>query len=391
MISSAEALKQILDCARLLPTERVSLRNACGRVLAQDVASDVDMPPFNKSAMDGFACRREDLPGPLRVLETVQAGALPTRPVGKGECTKIMTGARVPDGADCVIMVEHTEAEGNGNIRFMKAATDANVCLQGEDVRAGDVLLRRGIRLEPRHIAVLAAVGCVEPEVACLPRVGIITTGNELVEPTAVPGPSQIRNTNGWQLRAQVEQTGALVNYYGIVPDVETELDSALKRAIKENDVVLLSGGVSMGDYDFVPGIMTRNSIRILFDSISMKPGKPTTFGVGSSVYCFGLPGNPVSAFLQCETLVKPFLFALMGHAFRPLWISLPLANTYTRKKADREAWIPVLRTPEGAVKPKTYHGSAHIAALANVYGFMVIPQSVTTIEKAAAVNVWTL
>lgn len=391
MISSTDALEIILDTAKPLPTETVSLEDACGRVLAQEVTSDVDMPPFNKSAMDGYACKRAALPGPFRVIETIQAGAPPRKTISEGECAKIMTGACVPEGADCVVMVEHTKEDEQGNIHFTKEETATNICLAGEDVHTGDILLHRGIVLEPRHIAVLAASGCVQPEVACQPKVGIIATGNELVEPETVPGKSQIRNINGWQTRIQVKQISAAINYYGIVPDVEEKLDAVLKRAINENDVVIFSGGVSMGDYDFVPNIMAKNGIKILFDAIAMKPGKPTTFGVGPSVYCFGLPGNPVSAFLQCETFVKPLLYALMGHTFQAPWDSYPLAKTYRRKKADRESWVPVIRTPKGKIQPKTYHGSAHITSLADIFGFMVVPQTVTEIPAETMCNVWVL
>ncbi len=391
MLSFDEAMKLILGKARPLGSETVSLAAACGRVLARDIVSDVDMPPFDKSAMDGYACRREELPGPFRVIETIQAGVPPRKKVGSGECAKIMTGAKLPEGADCVIMVEHTEEEQDGRIRFLKTATEINICFRGEDVRAGEVVLRKGTRLDPRHIAVLCAVGCTLPEVACRPRVGIIATGNELVEPDTTPGISQIRNTNSGQIRAQLEEACAEVTYYGIVPDVEKELDAAFKRALAENDVVVFSGGVSEGDYDFVPQVMAQNGIEILFDAIAVKPGKPTTFGVGSSVYCFGLPGNPVSTFMQCETLVKPFLFALMGHTFRPPWSWWPLEEMYQRKKAERESWVPVLLAQDGTIQPAIYHGSAHSTALAEAFGFMVVPPSVARIEKGAQVRVWTL
>ena len=391
MLSFDAALKLILDRARPVGTEVVSLASACGRILARDVISDVDMPPFNKSAMDGYACRRAELPGPFRVIETIQAGVPPRKTVGSFECAKIMTGAELPEGADCVIMVEHTENDGEGNVRLLKSKTDTNICFRGEDVRAGETVLRKGTRLDPRHIAVLCAVGCMQPEVACQPKVGIIATGNELVEPERTPGISQIRNTNSGQIRAQLETACAEVTYYGIVPDVESELDDAFKRALAENNAVLFSGGVSMGDYDFVPRVMTRNGIKILFDTIAVKPGKPTTFGVGPSTYCFGLPGNPVSTFMQCETLVKPFLFALMGHSFQAPWSWWPLAEDYTRRKAERESWVPVTLAPDGSILPRQYHGSAHITALVDAYGFMIIPQGVSRIEKGFPVRVWTL
>lgn len=391
MISYEEAYRTVIGRARVLPTEPVALESACGRVLAQDVRIDMDVPPFNKSAMDGYACRKEDLPGPLRVVDVIQAGALPTCTISPGECAKIMTGAKVPEGADWVVMVEECEVDATGAVCVTGRARSANICFHGEDLRAGDVVLTRGVRLEPRHIALLATAGCSVPEVSYRAKAGIIATGNELVEPEEKPGPCQIRNSNSWQIRAQLQEVGAEVRYYGIVGDVETDLEQALKHAMEDNDVILFSGGVSMGDFDFVPAVMKRNGVEILFDSIAMRPGKPTTFGVGPGCYCFGLPGNPVSTYLQCEILVKPFLLALMGHRFRVPWLEFPLEERYQRRKADREAWIPVSLTGHGTVSPASYHGSAHIASLRDVLGFAVIPARVTALEKGAPVKVWTL
>jgi molybdopterin molybdotransferase len=349
------------------------------------------MPPFDKSAMDGYACRRQDLPGPLRVVETIPAGSSPTLPIGPGECAKIMTGAMIPNGADCVIMVEYTELGSDDRVLFTRTETLANICRQAEDIREGDLVLKRGAKIAAQHVAVLATVGCVSPLVSCRPRVGVIATGDELVEPRVKPGPSQIRTSNSYQICAHLETTGSLATYYGIVRDTEEAIDSALKKAIMENDVVVLSGGVSMGDFDLVPGVMTRNGIDILFDSIAMKPGKPTTFGVGESTYCFGLPGNPVSTFVQCEILVKPFLYALMGHDYRPSYSVLPLESDFRRKRADREAWIPVAVTDGGAVRVGDYHGSAHINSLCEADGFIVVPTHTTLIEKDTLVRVRSL
>jgi molybdopterin molybdotransferase len=281
MIPFNDALNIVMNQVRPLEYESVPLHEACGRILARDVACDMDIPPFDKSAMDGYACRQADLPGPLRVIETIKAGIPPLYMVNRGECAKIMTGAMVPNGADCVIMVEHTEETGEGGIRLIKTTTGENICYRGEDVRSGDVILHQGTRLGPHHIAVLATAGCAHPMVARLPKVGIIATGDELVEPEVIPAPSQIRNSNGWQLYTQMKQIGATVTYYGIMPDVENILSSALNKALGENDAVLISGGVSMGDYDLVPSAMIKSGMKILFDSIAMKPGKPTTFGIG--------------------------------------------------------------------------------------------------------------
>lgn len=388
MISFENAFAIVMGQARILESEPVELHAALSRVLAEDVRSDIDMPPFDKSAMDGYACRRADLPGPLQVVETIQAGAVPVKSVGGGECAKIMTGAMVPEGADCVIKVEHTESIDGTRVQFVGEDTLPNICRRSEDVRTGDVVLGHGTRLGPQHIAVLAAVGCTRPLVARRPRAGIIATGNELVEPAQYPGPSQIRTSNSHQICAQVEQAGAIATYYGIVPDTEEAIDAAMKQAIAENDVLLLSGGVSMGDFDLVPGAMTANGIAILFDSIAMKPGKPTTFGVSPQVYCFGLPGNPVSTFVQCEILVKPFLYALMGHRYQAPYSWLPLAETFKRGRADREAWIPVSIDEADTVHTGAYHGSAHINALSEADGFITVPAGTTVIEKGTLVRV---
>jgi molybdopterin molybdotransferase len=388
MITFAKALEIVLSQARPLPAEQVPLPEALGRILAQDVACDMDMPPFDKSAMDGYACKRAELPGPFHVIETIQAGAVPEKTVQAGECAKIMTGAMLPRGADCVIMVENTHTENDERIRFTGKDTASNICARGEDVLEGDIVMRKGVLLTPRHIAVLAMAGCARPSVSCRPRVGVIATGGELVEPGLTPGPSQIRNSNSYQICAQMEATGASVAYYGIVPDDEAVIDAVLKHAISRSDVILLSGGVSMGDFDLVPDVMRNNGIEILFDAIAVKPGKPTTFGVGASVFCFGLPGNPVSTFVQCEVLVKPFLYALMGHCYQPKSYYLPLAEDYRRKKAEREAWVPVVITPENTVRTGAYHGSAHINALSDADGLLNIPIGVTDIEKGTPVHV---
>ncbi|MHC4917569.1 MAG: molybdopterin molybdotransferase MoeA, partial [Planctomycetota bacterium] len=242
MIQFDEALHIALEHARPVEAERVGLTDACGRVLAEDVASDTDMPPFNKSAMDGYACRREDLASELAVLETVQAGQPPTRPVGPRQCTKIMTGAEVPEGADCVIMVEFTEDAGEGRIRFTGDDTRDNICIRGEDVKSGQVVLARGTLIHPEEIAVLATVGCARPLVARRARLGIISTGDEIVEPSVRPGRSQIRNSNSYQLIAQAERMRAEPVYYGIAADERAALDDVIGRSLDECDAVMLSG-----------------------------------------------------------------------------------------------------------------------------------------------------
>jgi molybdopterin molybdotransferase len=234
----------------------------------------------------------------------------------------------------------------------------------------------------------LATVGCVRPLVARRPRVGIIATGDELVEPENRPGPSQIRNSNSFQLFAQAADAGAAATYFGIAPDTFEGTDRIVKQAMAASDVLLLSGGVSVGDFDLVPGVLESNGIQIQFRGVAMKPGKPTHFGLSEHAYCFGLPGNPVSTFIQFELLIRPFLHALMGHDLVPRMSRLPLAEAVHRKRIEREAWLPVAVTARNTVHLLEYHGSAHINALGRADGLIVVPTGVADIAAGTIVDV---
>jgi len=383
-----EALKIVLESARKLETEAVELTLVADRILAEDVESDIDMPPFDKSAMDGYACRRADLANELSIIETIPAGYVPQERIGANQCAKIMTGGPVPAGADCVIMVEFTKMPTARTVCFVGMQTRDNICPKGEDVKAGQVVLHAGTRIRPQHIAILAAVGCVSPRVFRRPRVGVISTGDELVTPAERPSLSQIRESNGHQLSAQACHIGAIINNYGIVADRKEDIDGTLRKAMGENDVVILSGGVSAGDYDYVPQIMMQMGVDVLFQKVAIKPGKPTVFGVGQEACCFGLPGNPVSSFVIFELMVKPFLYKMMGHDHKPVCAFLPLGGPVRRKKTDRQSWIPVMITDAFAVEPIEYHGSAHIGALCDADGLISIDPGVAEIEKGATVRV---
>jgi len=391
MLKFDDAFEIVMRSARRLGTERVDIDHALNRVLAEDVVSDIDMPPFNKSAMDGFACRRADLANELTVIETVPAGTMPKKKIGPNLCAKIMTGAVVPEGADCVIMVEHTESAAKNAIRFtglLTADTKDNICLKGEDIKRGDVVLARGELIKAQHIAVLASVGCVQPEVALQPRVGIIATGDELVQPHENPAAWQLRNSNAYQLAAQVKSAFAIATDYGIVPDTEQAIDAVLKKAIAENDVVILSGGVSVGQFDLVKGTLRKNNFKLLFERVAVKPGRPTVFGISEEVFCFGLPGNPVSAFVMFELLVKPFLFRMMGHNYKSAVSHRQLERTITRKNTERDSWLPVIFTDNDKVTQIEYHGSAHINALCKADGLICIPAGVAEVKEGTPVAV---
>lgn len=388
MLPFEQALKIVLDSARELGTEQVDIEHVLNRVLAEDVTSDIDMPPFDKSAMDGFACRRQDLADELLIIETIPAGKSPQKKIGPGQCAKIMTGSMVPCGADCVIMKEFVEYTADDRIRFVGEKTDDNICPRAEDVKAGDVVLERGLLIKPQHVAILASVGHVHPLVAKRPSIAVIATGDELAHPAATPGPSQIRNSNSFQISAQVEDIGLPVENYGAVKDTVAAMDETFNRAFNETDVAVISGGVSVGDYDLVPQILKRNNFELLIERIAVKPGRPTVFGICGHVYCFALPGNPLSNFVTFELLVKPFLYKMMGHNFRPPVSYRKLTKTITRKKADRDSWLPVAFTDDGRAASLEYHGPAHIGALAAADGLICVPAGIKEIKEDSIVAV---
>lgn len=388
MITQSEAYATMMAQAKTLGSEQVGLDAALNRVLAADVHSDMDMPPFIKSAMDGFACRRQDLDSDLELIEVLKAGAVPIHSIGPNQCTKIMTGGMVPEGADCVFMVEKSNQVDATTVQFAGESTTNNICLKGEDIREGEIVAVAGTRLRPQHIALLASVGCVQPTVVRKPKVGIISTGDELVEPDVKPDISQIRTSNSHQLVAQVIAADAIPRYFGIARDTEESLDSTLKAAIADSDIVLLTGGVSMGDFDLVPTIMKSNELEILFDEIAVQPGKPTTFAVSDACFCVGLPGNPVAAFSQFELLVKPFLYRLMGLEYQPPEIRIPMAETRTRQRFARESWFPAKITAEGTVLPCEFHGSAHVDSLCEADCLGTMPAGQSSLEQGALVNI---
>ncbi len=388
MIPFEEASDIVLNSANILGSEQVDINNSLNRILAEDIVSDIEMPPFNKSAMDGYACRKEDLKNELEILETIPAGYVPEKLISENQCSKIMTGSMVPEGADCVIMVEHTEEITDNKVRFTGDATKEHICYKGEDMKVGDLVLKKGTVLKPQHIAILATVGCAKLPVYKQPQVGIISTGSELVEPHQKPGASQIRNSNGYQIISQVAAMGGIPNYIGIAGDSKKVTYDTIIKALSENDGIILTGGVSMGDFDFVPEILKKAGFQLLFQKIAIQPGKPTVFGVNKNKFCFGLPGNPVSSFVMFELLVKPYLYKMMGSEYASIHIKIPIGADYERRETYRKLWIPVTIDEEGAAIPVKYHGSAHIHALCHAYGMISLPIGKANIKKGEIVDV---
>ena len=383
-----ERASDIVASHRLFPgDETIAFTDSLGRVLAEDIKSDMDMPPFDKTAVDGFACRRADLGKELSVNETIPAGSVAKRPVREGECARIMTGAPVPDGADFVFMVEDA-IEENGKVRYTGTSTKDNIARKAEDIVKGDIVLTAGRIIRPQDIAVMATVGATSVKVSRKLRVGVISTGDELVEPDKSPGKGEIRNSNAYQLVAQVINAGGEALYFGIARDDEEVTFDIVARAIDACDIVLLTGGVSMGDYDFVPEVLQLAGVEILFDKVAVQPGKPTTFGVHKNCLVFGLPGNPVSSFVQFELFVKPLMYRSMNSDWKPPLHQIELGEAYSRKRTERLAFVPVKLDEMNRAIAVGYHGSAHINALPGAWGIMEMPLGVKEIEQGEKVNV---
>lgn len=333
MIEFHEALQLITSLAQTIGTENVELAKSGLRVLTEDTFYDIALPPFDKSAMDGYACRSEDLANELTVIETISAGKNPENKIGKNQCAKIMTGAVVPQGADCVIMKEDIEELSENKVKSVSGKSKSNIRYVGEDVQVGDAALSKGTLLTSRHSPILASAGVANPLVFKQAKVAIFATGSELVEPSETPESYQIRNSNSYQMVSQVEELGLKGNYLGIIKDNFEETESKIAKAIDTNDVIILSGGVSVGDFDFIPLVIEKLGFEILLTRSAIQPGKPILFAKKGNTYCFGLSGNPVSSYVQFELYVKPFLLALMGHDFKCKTIKVVINETQKRKK----------------------------------------------------------
>ena len=366
----------------------MALSESLNRVLREDVVSDMDMPPFDKSAVDGYACRKEDIKRALTVIETIPAGVPAHRTIGRDQCAKIMTGAVMPEGADCVLLREDVEVEENQKVRFKPESTAVNICYKGEDVVAGQKLVSSATRISPSHVAALALAGYAHPLVTVQPKVGIIATGDEIVEPSERPGQSKIRNSNSYQLIAHCEQFGCRTKYYGIVKDTNESILTAIQKAKVDNDVLLLTGGVSAGDLDLVPTLLEESGYEILFRGVGIQPGRPTIFGKSGQKYVFGIPGSPVASFIVFEVLVKELLAGLMGLASFARTSRCSLAHDVKRQKTNRIGWRPVTITPDGQAHPVEYHGTAHISSYALADGIISLPIGVAQFNAGSIVDV---
>lgn len=389
MIHPDEALALVRSFRREPTTEKLCLASALGRIMPKAVLAGMDQPPFSKSAMDGWAWQApagQAMPaGALRIRGTVAAGSKAGGPLLPGQCDRIMTGAPLPEGANRVQRVEWS-AEAEGCVIFSRTERESNIIGRGENSRAGSVLLSPRT-LRAQDIAILAADGRSEVEVAAKVMVCVFSTGSELTEPGLALGEAMIYDSNRYQLLCQMASMPCEIRDGGILADDYESTLGAVRAALEANEVVILSGGVSMGDFDYVPAALKACGVEELFHGVAMKPGKPTFFGRSGRCFVFGLPGNPVSVFVNADHFVKPLVAALCGADYEPLTVPYRMAEAYERHNAERVEFVPVRLEADGA-KAIPYGGSSALQALAVADGFIRLEIDQGRMEKGAIAHV---
>ena len=388
MILLTEAL-EILEqelAGITLPVETVPVRQAFGRTVVEDQTACFDLPPFDKSAMDGYAVPAGDEPEEYTVIETVPAGAVPGKNLAAGTAIKVMTGAPVPNGTAKVVMIEQT-CQVNEKVRILSHSKAINICRKGQDIRCGDVVLRVPAVLGPLEIANLIAVGITEVKVTKPVRIAILATGNEIVDSPDQLQPGKIMNSNGPMLEGLCRKYSLEIAISAIVTDEYNATVSAIRKALNDADIVVLSGGVSVGDYDFVADAMKQAGLNLHFNRIAVKPGKPMTFASSGKRIAFGLPGNPVAVYLMFHLFVLYAVRLITGVKPDLRYVTLRLAGDFRRRKAERMAFLPCQLTPDGMLKPVEYHGTAHLHALLDSDGFFVVPKGVTDVPAGTKVD----
>jgi molybdopterin molybdotransferase len=373
-----KVIEQVGKNAGPRATEGVSVWDALGRVLTQEVKTDREYPPFDRSTRDGYAVRAGEITagGTLRCAGEIKAGDVVTEVLASGACVQIMTGAAVPAGADAVVMIEHTQRDGDV-VRFERAArAGQNIVPRGSEATSGETLLASGTRLGYAELALAAQVGAVKLQCAAKPRVAILSTGDEVVLVDDSPGPFQIRNSNSVSLAAQVRIAGGEPVLLGNAADRAEDLGEKIERGLKE-DALVLSGGVSMGKYDLVETVLKAMGAEFFFDAVAIRPGKPTVFATCQGKPTFGLPGNPVSTMVTFELFVTPAIDLLSGASARTLPLVKAKLGEEMHEKPGLAHFLPARvewSGPAAIVKPLKWQGSGDVGALARANCFLVVP-----------------
>lgn len=397
MISVEEALKTILAGVYVLGTEKVHIIDALGRVIAEDVVSGRYIPPFDNSAMDGYAVKAADTvgassehPATLKVVADLPAGYTLDRELQAGEAVRIMTGAPVPAGADAIVRVEDTEKRGDVVRILCQVKPGKDLRRAGEDVKAGDVVIGKGTRITPAAVGIMSSVGRSMVQVFQRPRVAVLATGDEVVDVDQEAGPGKIYNSNGYTIASQVREAGAVPIMLGIAKDTREDLEAKLKAGLT-CDVIISSGGVSVGDFDFVKDVLKSLGSEMKFWQVAMRPGKPLAFGVIGGKPAFGLPGNPVSSMVTFEQFVRPALRKMMGYTrlHRPTVEAVLMEDV--KKEADRRFFIRgVVSRVDGKYQVSTTgpQGSGILRSMVVANGLIILAEGTEGAKAGDTVRV---
>ncbi len=385
-----DALDMVLRSVTRLGKEKRLILDCLGSVLAENVEADMDIPPFDNSAMDGYAvtaadtaAARPEKPVSLRVIADLPAGRFPSQPIRSGETVRIMTGAPMPPGADAVIRTEEVE-RCEGIVWIRKPVPPGNdVRRAGEDVRRGDAVLREGTLVRASEVGMLATLGRKEAWVFRAPRVAVLTTGDELVEPGEPVTPGKIRNSNLYSISAQVMACGARPFLLGVARDSEAELEEKVNRGAAEADMLITSGGVSVGDFDMVKTILARMG-EILFWRVKMRPGAPVTFGRIRGKPMFGLPGNPTASMVAFEQFVRPAVLKMSGRTrLRRREVEATLDGAIKNRAGFRNfvRAIATEKNGEWFVRPAGAQGSGILRTMVQANALLVVPETVERLQ----------
>lgn len=392
MIKFEEALKKILENTLTLPARKISIQEAGGMILQEDISSGIEMPPFDKSAMDGYAVNSLDTksyPVRLKCLGLIQAGDVFTKRLQRGECVKIMTGAPLPKGADSVIMIENTR-EDAGFVEVREPVKKGeNVCFRAEDIKRGDKVLEKGKRISPSEVGILATVGRRFVKVIPKPKVAILNTGGEIVPLGGKLARFKIYNTNGSMLEALLKCDGIKPRVLGIARDSVKQLNRAIRKGLSD-DILLISGGVSMGDYDLIPEVLKNAGVKQIFHKVNIKPGKPLFFGVKNKTVIFGIPGNPVSNFLSYLIFIRPAINKMMGYKYckPPFKEGIVSARFHTRAGRRHFVLVKVLEERGSFyLSPVDSHGSADTLSLSKADGFMMVDEGAPIVQSGSKIK----
>jgi molybdopterin molybdotransferase len=400
MISVDEALSKILSCIHPFGFEKVSLLDALGRVIAEDICAPRDIPPFDNSAMDGYAVKWEDikdasagLPVRLEVVEDLPAGSVSSRTLGKGQAIRIMTGAPIPRGVDTVVPVEKTKKEGLSVLILVTVPYRSNIRWAGEDVRKGDCVIAKGDVLRSGGIGMIASTGRSFVSVYQRPLVAILCTGEELVDVDEDLNGVKIVSSNSYTLAGQVKECGAIPVQLGIARDRKEEIEEKLRQGLRA-DVLISSAGMSVGDYDFVKDALRQLGVQMIFWRVAMKPGKPMAFGTLQGKPVFGLPGNPVASMVAFEEFVRPALLKMMGHLrlFRP--VVEAILREDIKKEAGRRHFIRssvVYEKGRFFVTTTGPQGSDRLTSMVKANGLMIVPEDRGIVKAGEIVKVQVL